>query len=184
MPGDTGAPAGRRDRSWMERHLPLLAWLPDYQRAWLRRDALAGLTVWALLVPEAMAYAAIAGVPVQYGLYAVPLSLLGYVIFGGSRQLFVGPSASVATISAATVGSVIAANAAPSEWVALTAAVALMVGVIYRARSGPDGVCRSILRQAGARRLHHRPGDVHRRWSAAQARRDREAVRGHSARAR
>lgn len=131
MPGDTGAPAGRRDRSWMERHLPLLAWLPDYQRAWLRRDALAGLTVWALLVPEAMAYAAIAGVPVQYGLYAVPLSLLGYVIFGGSRQLFVGPSASVATISAATVGSVIAANAAPSEWVALTAAVALMVGVIY-----------------------------------------------------
>ena len=131
MPGDTSASAGRPDRSWMERHLPVLAWLPDYQRVWLRSDAFAGLTVWALLVPEAMAYAAIAGVPVQYGLYAVPLSLLGYVIFGGSRQLFVGPSASVATISAATVGSVIAANAAPSEWVALTAAVALMVGVIY-----------------------------------------------------
>jgi high affinity sulfate transporter 1 len=113
------------------RHVPVLAWLPHYRRGWFTRDAVAGLTVWALVVPEAMAYAVIAGVPVQYGLYAVPLALLGYVVFGGSQKLFVGPSASVATISAVAVGSVVAAGSDPDAYIALTAALALLVGVIY-----------------------------------------------------
>jgi SulP family sulfate permease len=91
----------------------------------------AGLTVWALVVPEAMAYAALAGVPIQYGLYSVPLALLGYVVFGGSRRLFVGPSASVATMSATAVGTVVAANADVGAFVAATAALTLLVGVIY-----------------------------------------------------
>jgi len=120
-------------RSWAARLFPVLTWLPGYHRGWFRHDAIAALTVWALVVPEAMAYAVIAGVPVEYGLYAVPLALLGYVVFGGSRKLFVGPSASVATISAVTVGSVVDTSAAPSEFIALTAALALMVGVIYLA---------------------------------------------------
>ncbi|MFL5757955.1 MAG: SulP family inorganic anion transporter [Chloroflexota bacterium] len=111
--------------------LPVAHWLPRYRRAWLAHDAIAGITVWALIVPEAMAYAAIAGVPVQFGLYAVPLSLLGYVVFGSSRQLFVGPSATVASISAVAVGSVAVAGAAPSQFVALTSALALMVGALY-----------------------------------------------------
>jgi sulfate permease, SulP family len=128
---DRIAKADGRPRSWAARLFPVLAGLPDYRRGWFRHDAVAALTVWALVVPEAMAYAVIAGVPVQYGLYAVPLALLGYVVFGGSRKLFVGPSASVATISAVTVGSVVAASAAPSEFIALTAALALTVGVIY-----------------------------------------------------
>jgi SulP family sulfate permease len=67
---------GRR-RSWAVRLFPVLGWLPGYRRGWFRHDAVAALTVWALVVPEAMAYAVIAGVPVQYGLYAVPLALLG-----------------------------------------------------------------------------------------------------------
>ena len=125
------ASADGRRRSWAVRLFPVLGWLPDYRRGWFRHDAVAALTVWALVVPEAMAYAVIAGVPVQYGLYAMPLALLGYVVFGGSRKLFVGPSASVATISAVTVGSVVAASAAPSEFIALTAALAVTVGVIY-----------------------------------------------------
>jgi sulfate permease, SulP family len=54
------------------------------------------------MVPEAMAYVGIAGVPVQYGLYAIPLALLGYPIFGSSRELVVGPSASVVALSAAS----------------------------------------------------------------------------------
>jgi sulfate permease, SulP family len=54
------------------------------------------------MVPEAMAYAGIAGVPVQYGLYAIPLALPGYPIFGSSRELVVGPSASVVALSAAS----------------------------------------------------------------------------------
>lgn len=118
-------------QSWLARHVPILAWLPEYRRPWLARDALAGLTVWALVVPEAMAYAVIAGVPVQYGLYTVPLALLGYVVLGGSRKLFVGPSASVATISAVAVGSVVAAGSDAEAYIALTAALALLVGVIY-----------------------------------------------------
>jgi SulP family sulfate permease len=110
---------------------PVAHWLPSYRRSWLAADTVAGLTVWALVVPEAMAYAALAGVPIQYGLYSVPLALIGYVVFGGSRRLFVGPSASVATLSATAVGSVVAADADPGAFIAATAALALLVGVIY-----------------------------------------------------
>ena len=56
---------------------PVRSWLPGYERAALGRDAVGGLTVWALVVPESMAYASIAGVPVEYGLYSVPLAVLG-----------------------------------------------------------------------------------------------------------
>jgi SulP family sulfate permease len=66
-------------------YFPILEWLPNYRRQWLRFDLVAALTVWALLVPEAMAYAGIAGLPPETGLYAAPLALLGYAIFGTSR---------------------------------------------------------------------------------------------------
>ena len=56
--------------------LPIIAWLPKYRREWLRGDLLAAVTVWALLVPEAMAYAGIAGMPPETGLYAAPLLIL------------------------------------------------------------------------------------------------------------
>ena len=57
------------------RHLFILGWLPQYQRAWLRTDLIAGLTVVVLLVPEGMAYAQIAGVPPQTAVYAAPIGL-------------------------------------------------------------------------------------------------------------
>ena len=78
-----------------------------------------------------MAYAAIAGVPVQYGLYAVPLAFVGYVLFGGCRQLFVGPSATVASISAVAVGAATTSSSTGSQVIALSAVLALIVGVIY-----------------------------------------------------
>jgi sulfate permease, SulP family len=115
----------------MRKYIPLLAWLPGYDRGLLTRDVVAGITVWALAVPESMAYAGIAGVPVQYGLYAIPLALLGYVVFGSCRQLFVGPSATVASISAVVVGGVAAGSSDASRLVALSAALALTVGVMY-----------------------------------------------------
>ena len=65
--------------------------LRGYQRSWLRGDLIAGLTVWAVLVPEALAYASIAGVSPVVGLYAAPAALLFYAVFGSSRQLIVGP---------------------------------------------------------------------------------------------
>ena len=120
--------AGRRHAG---RLFPFMAWLPGYRRDWLAPDLVAGATLWALVVPEALAYAAIAGVPVQYGLYAVPLALVGYFAFGASRELFVGPSASVAAISASGVAAVASAGADPAQIVALTAVLSLLAGLLY-----------------------------------------------------
>lgn len=113
----------------LARWVPMAGWLPRYRRAWLTADVLAGLTVWALIVPEAMAYANVAGVPVQYGLYAVPLAGLAYAIFGSSRQLFVGPSSDVAALSAVTVAPIAASTGANP--IVLTATLALLVGALY-----------------------------------------------------
>lgn len=121
----------RQRRGRAHRVLPVLAWLPGYRKEWLRADLVAGATLWALVVPEALAYAAVAGVPVQYGLYAVPLALLAYFAFGSSRELFVGPSASVAAISAGGVAAVAGAGADPARIVALTAVLALLAGGMF-----------------------------------------------------
>jgi MFS superfamily sulfate permease-like transporter len=128
-------------------------WLRGYDRRWLAADAIAGLTIWALMVPQAMAYAGIAGVPVQTGLYVMPLAVVGYALLGSSRHLFVGPSATVATLSASSVAVVATASTGSGEYVALTCALALMVGVIYvRAARWAS----SPLRAPGARGLHRR----------------------------
>jgi high affinity sulfate transporter 1 len=110
------------------RYLPILGWLPKYERLWLRTDLIAGLTVVALLIPEGMAYAEIAGVPPQTAFYAAPIGLLAFAIFGTSRQLVVAVSAIIATMSFATV-SLIAAPDTP-EFILLTAALAVLAGLI------------------------------------------------------
>ena len=112
----------------LSRYLPILSWLPKYQRLWLRTDLIAGLTVVALLIPEGMAYAEIAGVPPQTAFYAAPIGLLAFAIFGTSRQLVVAVSAIIATMSFATV-SLIAAPDTP-EFILLTAALAVLAGLI------------------------------------------------------
>jgi SulP family sulfate permease len=71
--------------------LPVFKSLSGYQRSWLSRDLVAGLTVWAVLVPEALAYASIAGVSPVVGLYAAPAALILYAAFGSSKHLVVGP---------------------------------------------------------------------------------------------
>ena len=114
--------------SLLLRYLPILGWLPNYQRLWLRTDLIAGLTVVALLIPEGMAYAQIAGVPPQTAFYAAPIGLLAFAIFGTSRQLVVAVSAIIATMSFATV-SLIAAPDTP-EFILLTAALAVLAGLI------------------------------------------------------
>ena len=87
----------------LKAYFPILDWLPAYQKSWLRPDVIAALTLWALLVPEAMAYADIAGMPPETGLYAAPLALIAYAIFGTSRHLSVGPSSAVAALSFSVV---------------------------------------------------------------------------------
>jgi sulfate permease, SulP family len=101
--------------------------LRNYQRDWIRGDVVAGLTVWAVFVPSALAYATIAGVPPVVGLYAAPAALVLYAALGGSRQLITGPSAAAAALSAAVVGSAVAGNG--DQFVATTAALAICVGL-------------------------------------------------------
>jgi SulP family sulfate permease len=113
----------------LQRLLPAAGWLPRYRRAWLTGDIVAALTVWALLVPEALAYAGIAGVPPQYGLYAAPLALVAYALFGGSRHLIVGPTSTVAIVSASVVAP-LAASGGEQRYLALTIALALLTGAI------------------------------------------------------
>ncbi|WP_336922851.1 SulP family inorganic anion transporter [Aquipuribacter sp. SD81] len=95
-------------------------------RRWLP-DLAAGLTVWAVLVPESLAYATIAGVPPAVGLYAAPAALVLYALLGTSRALVVGPMSATAALSAVAVGPAVAAGADP---VAVTATLALLVGAV------------------------------------------------------
>lgn len=112
------------------RYIPILAWLPGYEAKWLSADFLAGLSVWALLVPQGIAYSSIAGVPPQYGLYTALGALVGYAVFGTSRQLITGPSATVAAVSFSAV-ALLSSSPNSTDWVAFTAALALMAGMIY-----------------------------------------------------
>jgi high affinity sulfate transporter 1 len=110
------------------RYLPILSWLPKYERSWLRTDLIAGLTVVALLIPEGMAYAQIAGLPPQTAFYAAPIGLLAYAIFGTSRQLVVAVSAIIATMSYATVSLLVPPDS--PEFIVMTAALAVLAGLI------------------------------------------------------
>jgi SulP family sulfate permease len=106
----------------------LLISVQGYRRSWLRADLLAGLTVWAVLVPESLAYATIAGVPPVVGLYAAVASLVLYALLGSSRHLVVGPMSATAALSAAIVAGF--AGGGTAEFVAFTAALAIVTGVI------------------------------------------------------
>lgn len=110
------------------RFLPVLAWLPGYQRSWLRSDIIAALTVTALLVPEGMAYAELAGMPPETVFYAAPAALLLYAIFGTSRQLVVGV-ASVQAVMSFSIVSVLAPSGT-LEFIALSAALAIAAGAV------------------------------------------------------
>jgi SulP family sulfate permease len=107
--------------------LGLFPSLSGYGRSWLRGDLIAGLTVWAVLVPEALAYASIAGVSPVVGLYAAPAALLFYAVFGSSRQLIVGPMSATAALSAATVGDLVTHGA--GDFAAMTATLAIAAGL-------------------------------------------------------
>jgi SulP family sulfate permease len=107
----------------------IVEWLPHYKSEWLRFDIIAALSVWALLVPQGIAYSSIAGVPAQYGLYAALGSLIGYALFGSSGQVVTGPSAAIAAVSASVVA--LWATSGSTEWIAYTATLAVSAGVIY-----------------------------------------------------
>lgn len=102
--------------------------LAGYRRAWITPDIVAGLTVWAVMVPEALAYATIAGVSPVVGLYAAVPALVLYAAFGSSKHLVVGPMAATAALSAAAVGDIAARTGA--DFTQLSAGLALVAGLI------------------------------------------------------
>jgi sulfate permease, SulP family len=118
-----------RVSSALERYVPVLSWLTTYDRRWLRADVLAGLTAWAVLLPQALAYAQIAGLPAQAALFATPLALLGYAAFGTSRQLAVSATSSTAAVSATAVAPIAAGDA--GAFLALSAALAILCGGVF-----------------------------------------------------
>jgi sulfate permease, SulP family len=111
------------------RLLPILDWMPAYRRDWLMPDILAGIALWAVMVPEGMAYAGIVGVPPIMGLYTIVPALLAYALLGTSRQLVVGPDTATGLISAVTVGAVAAQGTA--EFNTLTSTLAVLIGIFF-----------------------------------------------------
>ena len=117
-------------RTALQRWFPIGAWLPNYDWGkFLTADLIAAVSVAALLVPESMGYASVAGVPVQIGLYAAPLALIGYAMFGGSRLLVFAAAGSVAAVSASVIGGL--AGGDQDTAVTLTAALALTTGAVF-----------------------------------------------------
>lgn len=102
----------------------------SYQPAWLRQDLVAGLVLTALLVPQGMAYAELAGLPPITGLYTTIACLIGYAVFGPSRVLVLGPDSSLGPMIAATVVPLAAAQGDPDRAVAYASLLALTVGAI------------------------------------------------------
>jgi high affinity sulfate transporter 1 len=110
------------------RFLPGLALVRRYQPTWLRDDLVAGVVLTALLVPQGMAYAELAGLPPVTGIYATMIPLLAYALFGPSRILVMGPDSAVVPLVAATVIPI--AGSAPEDRVAVAATLAVAVGVL------------------------------------------------------
>ena len=121
---------GTRSRTvrMVARVVPGIAVLRDYERAWLPKDVAAGLVLTALLVPQGMAYAELAGLPAITGLYTSILCLLAYAVFGPSRILVLGPDSALGPMIAATILPLVAADGDPVKAVALGSMLSLIVG--------------------------------------------------------
>ncbi|MEV0826368.1 SulP family inorganic anion transporter [Nonomuraea rubra] len=108
--------------------------LRAYRRAWLRPDLLAALSLWAVLIPQAFAYAQLAGLPAAAGLYTALGAMIGYALFGGARLLNVGPESSVAIVVASAIAAVPAREQpAVAALLALLIAGFLLIGYVARA---------------------------------------------------
>jgi sulfate permease, SulP family len=115
--------------STARKFLPLLGWIPAYRREWLMPDFFAGVALWAVMVPEGMAYAGIVGVPPIMGLYTIVPALLAYALLGTSRQLVVGPDTATGLISALTVGAI--ATQGTADFNTLTSTLAILIGAFF-----------------------------------------------------
>ncbi len=124
-------PASEAQQSWRERlllALPIVQWLPAYERRFLRPDIRAGLTLAAYAIPVAVAYASLAGLPPQAGLYCYLIGGIAYAAFGTSRQLAIGPTSAISILIGAVLGGLAAGNVLRQTHLAM--AVAVLAGAI------------------------------------------------------
>src|SRR5512144_2908457 len=104
---------------------PPAQWLPTYQAQWLKNDAVAGVTLAAYGIPVSLAYASLAGLPPQYGIYCYLVGGLFYAFFGSSRQLAIGPTSAISMLVGVTVAGM--ANGDSRRWADIAALTALVI---------------------------------------------------------
>ena len=110
-------------------YIPFTQWIREYKLAYLRNDMIAGATIWAVMVPTALAYTSIAGVDPIVGLYTVPLTLIMYALFGTSKCLVVGPDSATALLSAHIVGTLAVVHT--HHYLMLTSSLAFFIGMVF-----------------------------------------------------
>jgi sulfate permease, SulP family len=120
---------GSRSATGLPRFLPAAGWLPAYQRAWLPRDTIAGFTIWGLLIPEMIAYASLAGLSPQAGLYTLLASLALYALLGTSRQLVVAGTSASAVLVYSTVTALQPTD--PATYAALASGLIIITGGLF-----------------------------------------------------
>ncbi len=123
-PGDYDQQAASGPARW----IPGLDLVRRYRSQWLFRDVVAGLALTALLVPQGMAYAELAGLPAVTGLYTSVLALIAYAVFGPSRIMVIGPDSALGPMIAAAILPLVAANGDPQRAIALASILALLMG--------------------------------------------------------
>jgi high affinity sulfate transporter 1 len=119
---------GEQPERRITRLIPIVGWLPRYDRSLLRGDIVAGIVVTALIVPKNLGYAGIAGIPLQNGLYAAAAGAIVYALFCTSRQISTGPSSGLAAVAG---GAVLATSLGGEQAAELVAAITLVTGLLF-----------------------------------------------------
>ena len=135
--------------------MPALAWLPAYERSWLQPDVIAGVTAASVIIPKAMAYATLAGLAVQVGLYTALLPMAVYALLGGSRRLSVSTTTTIGILTAAEIADL--APAASAQAAAIATTLAVLVGAILLLTAASSArLRRAVHLGAGADRIQGR----------------------------
>lgn len=113
----------------IQKYIPILKWLPSYESRYFKPDMIAGIILVSIMVPECMAFAQMAGVPLEYGFITALAAIIGYAIFGTSRQIVVSTTSVISIMSASIVAPLALMN--PDKYLQLTAGLALLSGIIF-----------------------------------------------------
>jgi SulP family sulfate permease len=107
---------------------PPAQWLAEYRAQWLAHDAIAGVTLAAYGIPVSLAYASLAGLPPQSGIYCYLVGGLFYALFGSSRQLAIGPTSAISMLVGVTIAGMARGN--PGRWADIAALTALVIAAM------------------------------------------------------